>query len=99
MRFVLFGAGRVSPTWAVAMSVAVLRKPCLKWQPNLTSKCNVFVAEEEALGDNGVGARSARRAARYTLYRKFVYVRWGYLGSGKRVRIPQPACVVEFIHS
>merc|ERR1719203_146275 len=37
------------------------------------------VAEEEELGDNGVGPRRARRAARYTLYRKFVYVRWGYL--------------------
>ena len=50
------------------------------------------VAEEEQYGGS---LCDARRSARYTLYRKFVYVRWGYLGSGKRVRIP--ACVVEFI--
>ena len=48
-------------------------------------------AEEE---DNGV-ARATRKSARYLMYRKWVGEKWGYLGRGKRIRIPP--CVVEAI--
>ena len=37
----------------------------------------------------------ARRAARYYMYRKWVYEKHGILGKGNRVRIPP--CVVEYI--
>mmetsp|Transcript_17556 Transcript_17556/g.52511 ORF Transcript_17556/g.52511 Transcript_17556/m.52511 type:complete len:264 (-) Transcript_17556:64-855(-) len=50
------------------------------------------VDEEEEFGEAHVGAR---RAARYYMYRKFVFTQWGYLGPGRRVRIPK--CVVEYI--
>ena len=38
-----------------------------------------------------------RRAARYHLYRKYVYEAHGYLGRKVRIRIPR--CVVEHIRS
>mmetsp|Transcript_1612 Transcript_1612/g.3813 ORF Transcript_1612/g.3813 Transcript_1612/m.3813 type:complete len:266 (-) Transcript_1612:104-901(-) len=47
--------------------------------------------EEEHSNANGNG----RRAARYFMYRKFVFAQYGYLGAGKRMRIPP--CVIEFI--
>ena len=50
-------------------------------------------AEEET---NGV-ARAMRKGARYLMYRKWVGEKWGYLGRGKRIRIPP--CVVEAIRS
>lgn len=36
-----------------------------------------------------------RKEARYFLYRKWVGAKWGYLGRGKRIRIPP--CVIEAI--
>ena len=48
--------------------------------------------DEEELGDpHG----NARRAARYFMYRLYVYTTFGYLGKGKRIRIPE--CAVELI--
>ena len=41
--------------------------------------------------------QGARRAARYFMYRKWVFARYGTLGKGNRVRIPP--CVVEFIRA
>lgn len=53
-----------------------------------------LVEDEEEFGDpHG----DARRAARYFLYRKWVYAAFGFLGKGKRIRIPP--CVVEHIRS
>ena len=53
-----------------------------------------LVTDEEELGDpHG----NARRAARYYLYRKWVYAAFGFLGKGKRIRIPP--CVVEHIRN
>ena len=37
----------------------------------------------------------ARKAARYYMYRKWVYEKYDILGRGNRVRIPP--CVVEYI--
>lgn len=39
----------------------------------------------------------ARRAARYYMYRRWVYEKHFYLGKGNRVVIPR--CVVEFIRA
>ena len=42
------------------------------------------------------GADAAmRKATRYFMYRKWVGAQWGYLGRGKRIRIP--LCVIEAI--
>ena len=38
-----------------------------------------------------------RRAARYQMYRKWVYARYGKLGKGIRIRVPP--CVVEHIRA
>ena len=50
-----------------------------------------LAAEEEAYGV----AHEMRKNARYIMYRKWVGEKWGYLGRGKRIRIPP--CVVEAI--
>ena len=44
---------------------------------------------------DGADADDARRAARYILYRKYVFLTYGSTGKGNRVRIPP--CVVERI--
>ena len=46
---------------------------------------------------DGEASRIARRAARYYLYRKWVFAVHGRLGKGVRVRIPP--CVVELIRA
>jgi hypothetical protein len=51
------------------------------------------VEEEEVSEADG----RARRAARFYLYRRYVYAAYGYLGKGKRIRIPP--CVVEYIRN
>ena len=54
--------------------------------------CSVCVCAQAA---NGISAE-ARRAARYFLYRKYVYIsEGGPIGTGVRIRIPP--CVVERI--
>ena len=45
--------------------------------------------------DPQVGQENIRRAARYFLYRKWVYATHGPLGKGNRIRLPP--CVVEYI--
>ena len=38
---------------------------------------------------------ATRKSARYLLYRRWVGEKWGFLGRGKRIRIPP--CVIETI--
>ena len=52
-----------------------------------------LATEEEASGV----AREMRKNARYIMYRKWVGEKWGYLGRGKRIRIPP--CVIEAIRA
>ena len=52
------------------------------------------VEEAEEAGDE---SGEARRAARYFLYRKWVYAEYNFLGKGKRIKIPD--CVVEYIRN
>jgi len=52
---------------------------------------------QEADVQAGEASRLARRAARYYLYRKWVYSAHGTLG--KRVRVRIPRCVVELIRN
>jgi len=52
------------------------------------------VREAEEFGD---GQGQARRAARFFMYRLYVKTVFGFLGKGKRIRIPP--CVVEHIRA
>ena len=55
------------------------------------------IGEEEEELQDGQPSVEARRAARYFLYRKYVYAAHGKLGKNIRVRIP--LCVIEYIRS
>lgn len=51
---------------------------------------------QEAEAEDGVSWQ-VRKNARYYMYRKYVGEQWGFLGRGKRIRIPP--CVVEAIRA
>ena len=72
----------------------------MHWSPVLIAPARVrqeFAAKHPDPFDDADPIAKRRRAARYYLYRKYVFERWGRLGKGKRVRIAP--CVVEYIRN